>query len=219
MARILIVEDEAMLNDMMCEYLGQEHEVIGVKSYDEALDLAYESAFDLWIFDVKIVGGNGFNLLKELRSSTRLTPCIFTTSLNTIDDVSMGFSSGCDDYLKKPFELKELGLRVKNLLKRTFLHNESLLINLGENFSFDISQNILYKGKDIFLMAKKQALLFALLLKNRDRFVTHDEIFSEIWSFDESPSETSIRVYIAELRKILGKERIISQSKLGYKYV
>ncbi|KEA46103.1 response regulator transcription factor [Campylobacter mucosalis] len=219
MARILIVEDEAMLNDMMCEYLGQEHEVTGVKSYDEALDLAYESAFDLWIFDVKIVGGNGFNLLKELRSSTRLTPCIFTTSLNTIDDVSVGFLSGCDDYLKKPFELKELGLRVKNLLKRTFLHNESSLISLGENFSFDISQNILYKGKDIFLMAKKQALLLSLLLKNRDRFVTHDEIFSEIWSFDENPSDASLRVYIAELRKILGKERIISQSKLGYKYV
>lgn len=219
MAKILVVEDEAMLNEMMCEYIGQKHEVVGVKSYDEAIDLAYENAFSLWIFDVKIIGKDGFTLLRDLRQSGRLTPCIFTTSLNTIDDVSNGFLSGCDDYLKKPFELKELDLRVQNLLKRTFLHNESSLLKLDENYSFDIAQNVLYYGKNSVLMPKKQALLLALLLKNRDRFVTHDEIFSQIWNFDEAPSETSLRVYIAEIRKILGKERIVSQSKLGYKYV
>ncbi|MDL0089519.1 response regulator transcription factor [Campylobacter gastrosuis] len=219
MAKILVVEDEAMLNEMMCEYLGQKHEVVGVKSYDEAIDLAYENAFSLWIFDVKIIGKDGFTLLSDLRRSGRLTPCIFTTSLNTIDDVSKGFLSGCDDYLKKPFELKELDLRVQNLLKRTFLHSDSSLLKLDENYSFDLAQNTLYQGQNLISMPKKQALLLSLLLKNRDRFVTHDEIFSQIWSFDEMPSETSLRVYIAEIRKILGKERIISQSKLGYKYV
>lgn len=220
MTRILLVEDEAMLLDMVTDYLkAQNFEVIGVKSYDEALNLAYESNFDLWIFDVKIIGGNGFNLLKELRSSGRNTPCIFTTSLNTINDVQSGFLSGCDDYIKKPFELKELLLRVNNILKRTFVHKDDDFENVGDGLNFDMTQGVLYKDGEIVTMAKKQSKLLTMLLKNRDKFLTRDEIFNEIWEYDESPSELSLRVYIAELRKILGKERIVSQSKLGYKYV
>lgn len=220
MARILVVEDEAMLLDMMCSYLRSEgFEVDGVKSYDEALDLAYENSFDLWIFDVKIIGGNGFELLKELREARRLTPCIFTTSLNTINDLQKGFLSGCDDYIKKPFELKELLLRVNNILKRTFVHNLDGFEKIDENFSFDIKQGVLYRGEEIVTMPKKQAKLLIILLKNRDRFISRDEIYEQIWDYDENPSELSLRVYITELRKILGKNRIVSASKLGYKYV
>lgn len=220
MARILVVEDEGLLLEMMCEYLvAQNHDVVGVKSYEEALSLAYESSFELWIFDVKIIGGNGFSLLKELRNSGKMTPCIFTTSLNTLNDVENGFLSGCDDYLKKPFELKELLLRVNNILKRTFIHNANEFEMLENGFSFDMSQCVLYEHNKPVQLAKKQSRLLKLLLKNRDKFVTHDEIYSEIWEYDESPSELSLRVYIAELRKILGKTRIISQSKLGYKFV
>ena len=68
-------------------------------------------------------------------------------------------------------------------------------------------------------MPQKQARLLALLLKNRDKFLSKDEIFAALWDYDESPSELSLRVYIAELRKILGKDRIINASKLGYKYL
>lgn len=220
MGKILIVEDESMLLDMMRSYLnGAGHDVTGVKSYDEALNLAYENSFDLWIFDVKIIGGDGFSLLKELRESGRMTPCIFTTSLNTINDVQTGFTSGCDDYIKKPFELKELLLRVQNILKRSFAHSSNGLESLDGNLSFDMTQGVLYRGDEAVLMPKKQSRLLLMLLKNRDRFITKDEFFAEIWDYDESPSELSLRVYIAELRKILGKEHIISQSKLGYKYV
>lgn len=220
MARILVVEDEAMLLEMMCDYLrAHGHETHGVKSYDEALNLAYESGFDLWIFDVKIIGGDGFALLRELREAGRATPCIFTTSLNTLKDVQSGFTSGCDDYIKKPFELAELLLRVQNILRRSFVHNTSGLEDLGGDLRFDLAQNVLYEAGRAVPLAKKQSRLLAMLLKNRDKFITHEEIFAEIWDYDESPSELSLRVYIAELRKILGKERIISKSKLGYKYV
>ena len=220
MAKILVVEDEAMLLDMVAAYLsGEKFEVVGVKSYDEALNSAYENVFDLWIFDVKIIGGDGFGLLKELRDSGRNTPCIFTTSLNTINDVQSGFLSGCDDYIKKPFELKELLLRVNNILKRTFVHNQSGFESVADGLNFDLAQGVLYKGAEVVTMGKKQSKLLAMLVKNRDKFLTRDEIFGEVWEYDENPSELSLRVYIAELRKILGKERIISQSKLGYKYV
>ena len=220
MSKILIVEDENMLLEMMRAYLqAQGYETVGAKSYDDALNLAYESNFDLWIFDVKIIGGSGFALLEELRNAGKNTPCIFTTSLNTLDDVQTGFTSGCDDYIKKPFELKELHLRVQNLLKRTFVHNKNKLINLGENLGFDMNQGLLFRDGKAISMPKKQSRLLALLLKNQDKFLSREEIYSQIWDYDESPSELSLRVYIAELRKILGKERIVSASKLGYKYV
>ena len=220
MSKILIVEDENMLLEMMCAYLqAHGYDTAGAKSYDDALNLAYESNFDLWIFDVKIIGGSGFALLGELRNAGKNTPCIFTTSLNTLDDVQAGFTSGCDDYIKKPFELKELHLRVRNLLKRTFVHNKNELVNLGENLGFDMNQGLLFRDGKAVSMPKKQSRLLVLLLKNQDKFLSREEIYSQIWDYDESPSELSLRVYIAELRKILGKERIVSASKLGYKYV
>ncbi|PSM53034.1 two-component system response regulator [Campylobacter blaseri] len=220
MSKILVVEDEPMLLDMICSYLKENnYEVIGVKEYDKALNLAYENSFDLWIFDVKIIGGSGFDLLKELRQSGRGTPCIFVTSLNTINDLKDGFTSGCDDYIKKPFELKELLLRVNNILKRTFVHNIDEFENINSKLKFDVRHGILYKNGEILPLANKQSRLLLMLIKNRDKFITRDEIFNEIWEYDEEPSELSLRVYISELRKIIGKDRIISQSKLGYKYV
>ena len=82
-----------------------------------------------------------------------------------------------------------------------------------------MAQHALYRDGRAVLMPQKQARLLALLLKNRDKFLSKDEIFAALWDYDESLSELSLRVYIAELRKILGKDRIINASKLGYKYL
>ncbi|NLY04015.1 MAG: response regulator transcription factor, partial [Campylobacter sp.] len=189
-----------------------------VKSFEEAESLAYEESFDVWIFDVKIIGGNGFELLENLRNSQKLTPCIFTTSLNSINDLKKGFLSGCDDYLKKPFELAELKLRVDNLVKRQFAHKLSTTTKLGDGLEFDINQKILLKdGENIKLPAKESKLL-ALLLQNRNKFVTKDEIYNTVWEYDEVPSELSLRVYIRNLRKYFG-EKIVSRSKVGYAFI
>ena len=218
MNRILVLEDENMLNDMICDYLSSKgFVVIGCKSYDEALDLAYEGNFDLWIFDVKIIGGNGFELLRELRDAEKLTPCIFVTSLNSLDDLNKGFLSGCDDFLKKPFELAELLLRVNNLLKRNFAHKINKKDDLGDGYVFDIYDKILYKDGKMIKLSKKELDLLALLLQKRGQFVSRDEIFNAIWSYDEIPSELSLRVYIRNLRLYL-KDKIVSKSKVGYSY-
>ena len=218
MNKILVLEDENMLNDMICDYLSSKGFVVtGCKSYDEALDLAYEGNFDLWIFDVKIIGGNGFELLRELRDAEKLTPCIFVTSLNSLDDLNKGFLSGCDDFLKKPFELAELLLRVNNLLKRNFAHKINKKDDLGDGYVFDIYDKILYKDGKMIKLSKKELDLLALLLQKRGQFVSRDEIFNAIWSYDEVPSELSLRVYIRNLRRYL-KDKIVSKSKVGYSY-
>lgn len=219
MARVLVLEDESMLLDMICEYLSSNsYEVVGVKSHDEALNLAYEESFDIWVFDVKVMGGNGFDLLKSLRASNKLTPCIFTTSLNGMNDLNKGFLSGCDDYLKKPFELAELSLRIDNLIKRNFAHQRKTVEDLGGGYEFDINQKaLLYGGESVKIPAKESKLL-AILLQNRGKFVTKDEIFSFVWEYDEIPSDLSLRVYIRNLRKFFG-EKIVSRSKVGYAFM
>lgn len=207
-----------MLNEMICEYLNaNHHETTSVKSYEKALNLAYENDFDLWIFDVKVIGGNGFELLEELRNANKLMPCIFTTSLNDIKDLNKGFLSGCDDYLKKPFELAELLLRVNNLIKWNYAHKTNQLEDLGDNLSFDIYKKTLYKNGKAVNLSNKESRLLALFLQNKNRVLTREEIYNSIWDYDEIPSELSLRVYIRNLRKYLGK-RIASRPKVGYIY-
>ena len=219
MAKILVLEDELMLNDMICDYLNaNNHECTSTTNFSEAENLAYEKHFDLWIFDVKIIGGNGFDLLSNLRKGGNLTPCIFTTSLNTLSDLNKGFLSGCDDYLKKPFELAELLLRVNNLIKRSFAHNMENAEDLGDGLSFDINQKVLLSNSKDVKLSSKESKLLALFLQNKNRIISREEIYNSIWEYDEMPSELSLRVYIRNLRKHLG-DKIVSKSKMGYMYV
>lgn len=221
MNKILVLEDEPMLSDMIKSYLESSgFEITLCDNYDEALDLAYENKFDLFIFDVKIIGGSGFKLLEELRNSGVQTPCIFETSLNGINDVAIGFKSGCDDYIKKPFELAELKLRVENILKRNFSHiAQNELVQIDDKFKFDMIKKCLLKDGIEVNLAKKESELLVLFLRNKGKILSRDIIYSSIWGYDETPSELSLRVYISNLRKIIGAQRIISHSKMGYEYV
>lgn len=101
MVRILLVEDDETLLEMISEYLNENgYEVVSCTNAQDAADLAYEQTFDLLILDVKIPKGDGFSLLSSLRKLGITTPSIFTTSLNTLDDLETGYASGCDDYLR-----------------------------------------------------------------------------------------------------------------------
>lgn len=220
-SKILLIEDEPMLCEMIEDYLTEQgYDVVSSDNYDEGLSLAYEGKFDIFIFDVKIIGGNGFELLSNLRSSGVDTPSVFITSLNDISDLAKGFKSGCDDYIKKPFELAELHLRVDNILKRKFSHSSSDdYVEISPNIKFDIIQKRLIKDDKIVQIAKKEADLLVLLLKNRGKILSRDEIYMNLWDYGQIPSELSLRVYIRNLRKIIGEERIISHPKIGYEYV
>lgn len=216
-AKILLVEDDIYLNELISDFLSEEGFLV-LSRYDskDIIDLIYEEPFDLFIFDVKLPSDNGFALLKDVRKMGNTTPAIISTSLRTIDDLEEGYKSGCDDYLKKPYELKELLLRVKSLLKRDY-HTQDSKIIIKENIVFDLEMETLEIEKRELLLPHKERLLLKLLLKNRGKFVSLDRIFEEIWSLDEEPSVMSLRVYIKELRKILGKELIENQKNEGYR--
>ena len=133
MYKVLLLEDDLTLQDMIVEYfIDNNYYICYCSSDNEVLDLVTKEKFDIQIFDVKIPKGNGFELLKELRTLNFNTPTIFTTSLNDISDLEKGFNAGCNDYLKKPYNLKELLIRVNSILKDNI--KEEIL---NDDFKYD----------------------------------------------------------------------------------
>lgn len=220
MTQILLVEDDETLSELISEYLSEQGYDVTVRADAKAaLDTAYERNFDILILDVKLPKGDGFSLLRELRRLGDDTPAIFTTSLNALQDLEIGYKSGCDDYLKKPYELKELLLRIQILIKRKFSHVNDEFIELNDGYKFYPSSKTLRQNGQIVNLSNKESELLALFLENKNVLLSKETIFEKIWNYGEEPSELSLRVYVKNLRRILGKDAIINRRGDGYIYV
>ena len=220
MTQILLVEDDETLSELINEYLSEPGYAVTVRADAKAaLDTAYERNFDILILDVKLPKGDGFSLLRELRRLGDDTPAIFTTSLNALQDLEIGYKSGCDDYLKKPYELKELLLRIQILIKRKFSHVNDEFIELNDGYKFYPSSKTLQQNGQIVNLSNKESELLALFLENKNALLSKETIFEKIWNYGEEPSELSLRVYVKNLRRILGKDAIINRRGDGYIYV
>jgi len=218
-AKLLLLEDESALNETITEYLQEQgYEVVSVFDGDEAQDKLYETPFDLLLLDVNVPGVDGFNLLKTARETGTTTPAIFLTSRSALADVEDGFESGADDYLRKPFALKELLLRIENLLKRHFRHDNTDRIELGEELYYDSASLTLYKKGEAVILGDKESRLLKLFIQRRGELIVHEVIKEQLWDFDEEPSDDALRTYIKHLRQILGKESIVNHKRLGYQF-
>lgn len=215
-ARILLLEDDVALQEIIAECLEEEgYAVVCVSDGVEATNLAYEEKFDILLLDVMVTGQNGFESLRAIRKSGKETPAIFITALNSLESLEVGFKSGCDDYLRKPFELSELLLRIEAQLKRS----KKLEVFVLENgYCFDCAEEILYQEGTIVKIAPKERELLKILLQNEGHFVPLEQIYSTLWDYDEEPSEMSLRVYIKNLRQIIGKDNILTRRGEGYCY-
>ncbi len=219
MHNIFLLEDDSNLNETIVEFL--EDNGYGVQvAYDglEAKDILYESKFDILLLDINVPNINGFDILRDFRADGNTTPAIFITSLNAIDDLEKGFNVGCDDYIRKPFELKELLLRVDTLIKKSFSQTRQNILDISDTLKYNIDDNTLLLDNSSVSLGKKESILLKIFMKNIDKILTHEYIYSNIWGFDETPSEASLRTYIKNLRKIIGKESIVSIKKQGYKF-
>jgi len=220
MSKILLLEDDANLNETVTEFLEElGHDIVAVYDGHEAQEKLYESKYDLLLLDVNTPGINGFELLKEARAGDVVAPAIFITSLDSVDDLEKGFDSGCDDYIRKPFVLKELKIRVETLLKRGFFHESKELMSIAPNISYDIKNNELIIDDETVSLGHKESKLLKLFMKNDGEVIAHERIYKHLWDFDEEPSDTALRTYIKNLRKIVGKDKIVSIKKQGYKFV
>lgn len=216
--KILLLEDDFILNEIIEEHLvSQNYEVVTTYNGNEAQELLYSQTFDLLLLDVNVPDINGFELLSDLRVQNIKTPAIFITSLNMADDMQKGFDSGCDDYIKKPFELKELDLRINNI-KRLFNISPLTLINISQNVNLDTQNLMIIKDEEKIHIAKKECEVLQYLINNSTKTVSIEELSLNLWAYEETPNASTIRTYIKNLRKILGEEQILNIRGVGYRF-
>lgn len=216
---LLLLEDDIQLSDTVKQFLEfKGYEVHCAYDGLEAQTIVYEKHIDLMLLDVKVPQLNGFEFLKKVRSEGKDIPAIFITSLNSVEDVEEGFSSGCDDYIRKPFALKELLVRVESLLKRSFgTYDEKM--DLGEGLLFDTKEMILTQNNSRVPLKTKELKLLALFLQNPNELLNYEKINETLWEYDEEPSSGSLRTYIKTLRSAIGKEKIETIKNIGYRFV
>jgi len=218
-ATILLLEDDIQLSDTVKQFLEiKGYNVFAAYDGIEAEEIAYEKHIDLMLLDVKVPHVSGFDFLKSVRDRGEEIPAIFITSLNAVEDVEKGFALGCDDYIRKPFALKELLVRVESLLKRTFgIHDEK--VELSEGIVFDVKEMILTKDKEKISLKTKELKLLSLFLQHPNTLITYETINNALWNYDEEPSAGSLRTYIKTLRAAIGKEKIETIKNIGYRIV
>ena len=216
---LLLLEDDLQLSDTVKQFLELKgYEVYCAYDGLQAQDIAYEKQIDLMLLDVKVPYLNGFEFLRSLREEGKEIPAIFITSLNSVEDVEKGFDMGCDDYIRKPFALKELLVRVESLLKRTYgTHEEK--VALAEGLFFDTKEFQLMQGEERIPLKTKELKLLALFLQHQNELLTYDKINDALWEYDEEPSAGSLRTYIKHLRSIVGKDSIETVKNIGYRFV
>ncbi|BAF70938.1 two-component response regulator [Nitratiruptor sp. SB155-2] len=214
--KIMVLEDEYALRMSIEEFLiDLGFEVESFERGDELLDALYSANYDILLLDVKVPGINGFELLKELRESGNEVPAIFITSLTHVDDLSKGFELGCCDYIKKPFDLKELEVRLKNVLKRECFGANKEMVELPNNYTYDLERFELRQNGEVVSLTKQEKRILELLIKQRGSIVSIEQFCDEVWGEYVDPA--NIRVHITKLRKKIGKDIIKNVHGLGYK--
>ena len=214
-AKILLLEDDKLFNETLQDFLEEEgFDLSCVLDPYTALDLTYEQNFDLYLFDVNLPYESGFDLLKKLRESGDSTPTIFITSREDKASMMEGFTTGADDYLKKPVDLDELLLRIEAVLRRQICSER---LGVGE-YILDSKEKKLYKEGVEVEMTKKVIELLLFFVSAQGEVVSINEIKNRLWAASEEASDGSIRVYIAQLKKLF-PEAIENIRGVGYRFV
>ena len=214
--KILILEDEAVLALSMQEFLEDSgYEVESFSNSDAAYDAIYEKSYDLYLLDVKVSGEkNGFEMLEELRKDANKTPAIFITSLTDIDDLSRGYECGACDYIRKPFDLAELKLRVEQVVRTQCFSSSEEIITLPYEYTYDVKKMKLLYHDNAIKLGKTETKILELLIKQRGGVVSCEMFWEEVWG--EWVDSANIRVQVGNLRRKLEKDFIKNIRGVGY---
>jgi DNA-binding response OmpR family regulator len=216
LSKILFLEDDLLFAQSACDLLEEEgYEIAHCANAKEALELTFSERFDLYLLDINVPVINGVELLSELREAGDGTPAIFVTSYQESDMVHQGFASGCDDYIKKPFDNDELLLRIKALLRRT-VGDE---IECVGSLRHDKKHKQIWLDTELLALSQKEYMLLVLLMQNGEKTVTKEMIVQTLWNTNEQGSEGAVRVYVTRLKQILGDIAIENVRGVGYRLV
>lgn len=212
--KILLLEDEYSLRISIEEFLTDiGYTVDGFSDGLQAHDAIYSKNYDVLLLDINVPSMNGFEMLKKLREDAILTPAIFLTAMVEMEHLKEGYKRGCCDYIRKPFDLEELELRIDQAILSVSEDVDSL-INLGLNVFYDTKTLKLTFDEHEILLRKIEQDILELLLKNKNIVVSLEVLQFEIWGGYVEP--TTIRVQLNNLRKKLPHNIIQNRRGLGY---
>ena len=210
MYRVLLLEDDLNLRDTIEEELEDEgFKVSSTAKSDEVIDLTYEERFDIYLFDVNVIGMNGFKLLQSLREAGDETPTIFLTSKNKTADVIEGFDVGASDYLKKPFDIDELMARMFRFLKKKKQYTISSIVSY-----FPETLEVINGDKKIELH-QKDAQILEYFLEHKEQIVSKEQIINEVYE-GEFITDSTFRGYINKIKKAVGERHLRNIRGQGY---
>ncbi len=214
--KILVVEDEYKIANSIKKGFEQESWICDV-CYDgeEGFDLASTNTYDCIVLDLMLPKKDGLTVSKELRKENIHTPILMLTAKGELSDKVVGFDSGADDYLVKPFAFEELVARVKALSRRPKKIDE-IGYKVKDLFFDTKKQSITLNGKDIILSRKEYQLL-EYLLKNKDKVVSKEEIINHVWDYDTNILPNTVEVFIKYIRNKIGSNYIKTVRGFGYK--
>jgi two-component system alkaline phosphatase synthesis response regulator PhoP len=225
--RILIVEDEEHLLEGIKMNLELEgYEVVGAVDGKQAIETFESQRFDLCILDVMLPEMSGFNVCERIRFKDSHIPILFLTAKDTMEDKLEGLKIGADDYMVKPFNLQELLLRVKALLKRTTKtesHGMGIYKFGGNSINFNTYEAIAFDKKK-YKLTKREAAFLKILVDHKNEVVSRQHILQSAWEYDVLPTTRTIDNFISSFRKYFEKDtknpkHFFAIRGVGYKFV
>ncbi|MGA3599823.1 response regulator transcription factor [Lysinibacillus agricola] len=198
--RILVVEDEIDLQEAIAEGLRIEGYAVDTCSNGEdAYELAYVENYDLVILDLNLPKMDGLKVLEKIREENNELKVLILSARSSVNDKVKGLDIGANDYLTKPFEFAELEARIRNLLRRKFVQENSLL-SCG-NINIDLSKRTAFVDEKELILTKKEFALLEYFLLNQEKVVSQEELIEHVWDGNADSFSGAIRVHIATLRK------------------
>ncbi|WP_456437242.1 response regulator transcription factor [Psychroserpens sp.] len=220
---ILLAEDEPALGQIIKESLEtRDFNVLLCDNGEKALETYQTKSPELLVLDVMMPKKDGFTLAKDIRAIDDTIPIIFLTAKSQTQDVVEGFTIGGNDYLKKPFSMEELIVRINNLLNRTTIQKASEILQLG-HYTFDFpKQTLQFQDDKNEQLTHREAHLLFHLVKNKNKVLERSLILNKLWGNDDFFNARSMDVFITKLRKKLSKDnsiQILNVRGFGYKLI
>lgn len=220
---ILLAEDEPALGQIIKESLETRNfKVLLCENGEEALHIYTTQQPELLVLDVMMPKKDGFTLAKEIREKDNAIPIIFLTAKSQTSDVVEGFTIGGNDYLKKPFSIEELIVRINNLLHRTKVQSTAEIVHFGD-YHFDFTkQTLQFKSESHVNLTHREAHLLFHLIENKNEVLDRSLILNKLWGNDDFFNGRSMDVFITKLRKKLKQDetiQILNVRGYGYKLI